>query len=291
MQDTIAHAYTPPDISRIPSGCAKPEITTTYAAALALGALAERCQFHQSLIGSVDGAISRLWQLAKQGYTAASRSVKEQPGPSSLTVLLAAVINDHGLNQSYLVQQDGFMEDLLQLRADNSDLFSYVVTPLSNNPEFVQRLCNTPTAVPTLTSALNSYWSQALLLSMCKAQPSTILTINSQPGVVDKLQKLSGEKEKDGKQRYPDAASLLQLVIPHSPPCFAVGTVESIVHEHSEIEAVNKEASAYEEPAAADELAAGAASGRTMRKRKAPAATKTTTKAPQQQRKKKGKKE
>lgn len=96
---------------------------------------------------------------------------------------------------------------------------------LEDNPDFVLRLCNIPSAVPTLTAALDpDSESQstnrqylALLLAMSNRQPSTIPTISQQPGVLTTLQQLSAATavdEFDGatKQRYPDASSLLQLV-------------------------------------------------------------------------------
>jgi HEAT repeat protein len=109
-------------------------------AATALRTLAMGCQVNQSLIGAEDGAISKLWQRVKSGWYAGH---------------LVAVLKGHGLNQSRLMHQDGFIEDLMGLLAERQWVFKDVVTLLSeDNPDFVLRMCNTPTAVPALISVL-----------------------------------------------------------------------------------------------------------------------------------------
>lgn len=164
---------------------------------------------NQSLIGAEPGAITKLCQ---RRYWFA----------------LAAVVKGHGINQSRLIAQDGFMDKLMDVLASKGCLFGFnwVAAALSqDNPEFTLQLCNTPTAVPLLTGALlrahpecflgsGPIWDTilALLLSRCKARPSTVHTISSQPGVADRLQQVSANRTPDGKQRYPDAASLLELV-------------------------------------------------------------------------------
>jgi len=184
------------------------------AAADAIYLLAGDCPPNQSPVGAEPCAISRLWQLLLDG----------RPGwPNypevSISDALAALCAGHGLNQSRLMSQDGFMEDLMKLAA--SDRFGWLFMKIAsvlveNNPEFVLRMCNTPATVPALTGALFrkgyerfNQLALKLLLSMSQADPTTIHTISKQhPGLVNKLQKLSEEEE-----LYPDAASLLQLVI------------------------------------------------------------------------------
>jgi hypothetical protein len=150
------------------------------AAATALGTLADGCRVNQCLIGAVDGAISRMWQLVKQPCD-----------DSPASCMLAAVIAGHSDNQSCLMNQKGFMDDLVGLLPERDERFLKVATALiKDNPEFVLRLCNIPAAVPALTASLNpKYYSteqiqctMALLLSMAKAQPITIHTISMQPG-------------------------------------------------------------------------------------------------------------
>lgn len=194
-------------------------------AAVALGALAEGCPDNQSLIGTVDGAIRRLWQVTKLATD------------SDVLEALAAVIKGHGVNQGYLMGQNFFMEDLVEMLRNRSERFSRLAALLGeDNPNFVLKLCNTPLAVPALTAALDPsdiFCSDsdrdsdsdsvsdsirqhkqilALLLSMYKAQPNTILAISGQPGMKDKLQQLSKVE-----QLFPDATSLLQLVLLHTP--------------------------------------------------------------------------
>jgi hypothetical protein len=167
-------------------------------AADAICILAKGHPANQSLIGAEPGAISRLWQLG-------------------FCCTLADVVKGHGINQSRLMALAGFMGQLLDLLGRDRWDFNRVAEPLKDNPEFTLRLCNIPTAVPLLTAALDpaTVWGTilGLLLSMCKADPSTIRTLSSQPGVVDKLQQLSDIKSMfGGMQCYPDASSLLQLV-------------------------------------------------------------------------------
>jgi hypothetical protein len=164
-------------------------------AAAVIGKLAEGHPANQSLIGAEPGAISRLWQLGLCGT-------------------LADVVEGHGINQSRLLAQDGFMGQLLDLLGSDRSNFSSVAEALQDNSECILRLCDIPTVVPLLTAALRpeSNWETrvilGLLLSMCKADPSTIRTFSSQPGMVDKLQQLSDINNVDGKPRFPDASSL-----------------------------------------------------------------------------------
>jgi hypothetical protein len=110
-----------------------------------LHTLADSCSPNQSLIGAVansaGGAISRLWQLTR------SSDIYEAPKA------LAAVIKGHNINQSHLMHEDNFTEDLLKLLAQEAWRFVAVATALhQDSAEFVLRLRHTPAAVPSLTA-------------------------------------------------------------------------------------------------------------------------------------------
>lgn len=149
-------------------------------AAWTIDVLARDCPPNQSLglIGAEPCVISRLWQLSLDRYF--------------LWPALAALCAGHGMNQSRLMSQDGFVENLMKLperRIRDDNYFRWIecidtaLALFEDNPEFVLMLCNTSAAaaVPVLTAALDvpEGWSQhgaikrilQLLLSMSKADP------------------------------------------------------------------------------------------------------------------------
>jgi hypothetical protein len=189
----------------------------SHTAASSIRELAESSPGIQSLVGGLDGAISRLWCLAtdpEKSNNAWLHYYSDAP---------AAVIRGHGLNQSRLMHQDGFMEDLLGLlpkwQSTGYGRFLVIVEELVDNPEFVLRLSRTAVA-PLLVAGLKSdNWHHdsnttflRLLLSMSEARPGTVYPISLHSDARKVLQVLSEAKEKDGTQRYPDANSLLQLL-------------------------------------------------------------------------------
>lgn len=88
-----------------------------YGAAWAAETLAECCPINQSLVGAEPGMIGRLWQVAKE-FT-------------STMIGFASLIRGHSIYQSQLMDQDSFMEDLLELLVDEKIEQSCVIDLLS----------------------------------------------------------------------------------------------------------------------------------------------------------------
>lgn len=182
-------------------------------AAEAIQALVKGCKPNQSLFGAEPGAVSRLWQLTQ-----------DTDSWVGLPEVLVTVFRGHRANRALLVQQPGFMEDLLGLLASKMPWRFYeVATPLLDKKHgFVLKLCDIPTAVPMLVVGLDPTASGKrnsqlldLLLCMTKARPSVIHTISKQSGVLDKLAQLSQAEQScptETSRHGTMLAMLLQLV-------------------------------------------------------------------------------